>query len=61
LKDGTALAEMPVGSVEWLIGEVLSQRGEAILLEPEEMRKAVANRARELANELGVSRLRARA
>ena len=61
LKDGTALAEMPVGSVEWLIGEVLSQRGEAILLEPEEMRKAVADRARELANELGVSRLRARA
>ena len=61
LKDGTALAEMPVGSVEWLIGEVLSQRGEAILLEPEEMRKAVAGRARELANELGVSRLRPRA
>ena len=48
LKDGTALAEMPVGSVEWLIGEVLSQRGEAILLEPEEMREAVADRAREL-------------
>jgi proteasome accessory factor BC len=61
LKDGTALAEMPVGSAEWLIGEVLSQRGEAILLEPEPMRKAVADRARELANELGVSRLRARA
>jgi proteasome accessory factor C len=61
LKDGTALAEMPVGSVEWLIGEVLSQRGDAILLEPDPMRKAVADRARELANELGVSRLRARA
>jgi proteasome accessory factor C len=61
LKDGTALAEMPVGSPEWLIGEVLSQRGEAILLEPDAMRKAVADRARELANELGVSRLRARA
>ena len=27
LKDGTALAEMPVGSQEWLIGEILSQRG----------------------------------
>jgi len=61
LKDGTALGEMPVGSAEWLIGEVLSQRGEAILLEPEAMRKAVADRARQLANELGVSRLRARA
>jgi len=32
-----------------------------VLLEPEEMRTAVAGRARELANELGVSRLRARA
>jgi proteasome accessory factor C len=58
LKDGTALAEMPVGSREWLIGEILSQRGEAVLLEPAEMRKEVAARARELANELGVSRLR---
>ncbi len=61
LKDGTALAEMPVGSPEWLIGEILSQRGEAVLLEPEEMRKTIAARARELASELGVSRLRTRA
>jgi len=61
LKDGTALAEMPVGSAEWLIGEVLSHRGEAVILEPSEMRSAVAARARALANELGVSRLRARA
>jgi proteasome accessory factor C len=61
LKDGTALAEMPVGSQEWLLGEILSQRGEAILLEPEEMRQAIAARARELANELGVARLRVRA
>src|SRR5919109_1542564 len=61
LKDGTALAEMPVGSRQWLIGEILSQRGEAVLLQPEEMREAVAERARELASELGVARLRARA
>ena len=61
LKDGTAVAEMPVGSAEWLIGEILSQRGEAILVEPAEMRKTVESRARELAGELGVSRLRARA
>jgi proteasome accessory factor C len=61
LKDGTALAEMPVGSPEWLVGEILSQRGDAVLLEPEEMRKTVSERARELATELGVSRLRARA
>jgi predicted DNA-binding transcriptional regulator YafY len=61
LKDGTALAEMPVGSAEWLISEIFSQRGDAVLLEPEEMRTAVAERARELAGELGVSRLRVRA
>jgi proteasome accessory factor C len=61
LKDGTALAEMPVGSQEWLTGEILSHRGDAILLEPEEMREALAARARELANELGVARLRVRA
>jgi proteasome accessory factor BC len=61
LKDGTALAEMPVGSQEWLLGEILSQRGEAVLLEPEELRGVVAHRARELATELGVARLRARA
>jgi proteasome accessory factor BC len=61
LKDGTAVAEMPVGSRDWLLGEILSQRGSAILLEPEEMRKAVETRARELAAELGVSRLRVRA
>jgi proteasome accessory factor C len=59
LKDGTALAEMPVGSPQWLTGEILSQRGEAVLLEPAEMRKDIAPRARELATELGVSRLRA--
>jgi proteasome accessory factor BC len=61
LKDGTAVTEMPVGSQEWLIGEILSHRGDAILLEPAEMRDTIAARARELANELGVSRLRARA
>jgi predicted DNA-binding transcriptional regulator YafY len=61
LKDGTALAEMPVGSSEWLISEILSHRGEAVVLEPEEMRTEIAARARELASELGVSRLRVRA
>ena len=50
-----------MGSPEWLIGEIFSQRGEAILLEPEEMRAAIVARTRELGNELGVSRLRARA
>jgi proteasome accessory factor BC len=61
LTDGTALADMPVGSAEWLIGEILSHRGDAVLVEPVEMRRAVAARARELAGELGVARLRVRA
>ncbi len=60
LKDGSAVADMPVGSPEWLVSEILSHRGEAVLLEPDEMREVVANRARELANELGVARLRVR-
>jgi predicted DNA-binding transcriptional regulator YafY len=60
LKDGTALAEMPVGSAEWLVGEILSYRGEAIVLEPEDLRQQTAERAQALAGELGVSRLRAR-
>jgi proteasome accessory factor C len=60
LKDGTALAEMPVGSTEWLVGEILSQRGEAMVLEPEDLRRQIAQRAKELAGELGVARLRVR-
>jgi proteasome accessory factor BC len=60
LQDGTALADMPVGSPEWLVGEVLSYRGEAVVLEPEDLRRQIARRAKELATELGVSRLRVR-
>ena len=37
--DGSALAEGPVGSAEWLVGEILSFRGEAVVLEPPELRK----------------------
>jgi proteasome accessory factor BC len=59
LADGTALREVPVGSDEWLEGEVLALRGQAVLLEPTELRKAVAARAKALAKELGVERLRA--
>src|ERR671936_253873 len=60
LKDGTALAEMPVGSPEWLVGEILSYRGEAVVLEPGDLRRQIAERAKALASELGVSRLRVR-
>ncbi len=58
LRDGAAVGEAPVGSPEWLVGEVFSYRGEAVVLEPADLRRGIAARARELARELGVSRLR---
>jgi len=60
LTDGSALAERPVGSDEWLLGEIFSYRGEAVVLEPDDLRKRIAERAKALAEELGVSRLRPR-
>jgi proteasome accessory factor C len=59
LLDGSAIAEKAVGSAEWLVGEVVSYRGEAIVLEPQDLRARVARRARELAAELRPSRARA--
>ena len=56
LSDRSALREIPVGSDEWLESEILSKRGEAIVLEPPELRSRIAARARELAKELGVER-----
>jgi proteasome accessory factor BC len=61
LADGSAVREIPVGSDEWLESEVLSLRGEAVLLEPDELRRSIAARAKALAKELGVERMRARA
>ena len=58
LRDGSAVAERPVGSPEWLVGEILSYRGEAVVLDPPELRRAIAERARELQRELGLSRVR---
>ena len=48
LADGSALSERAVGSPEWLIGEVVSYRGAAVVLAPQELRTRVADRAREL-------------
>ena len=55
LKDGTALAEMPVGSPEWLIGEILvaARRGRPARARRDAQRRSRRER-RELANELGV-------
>jgi proteasome accessory factor C len=61
LVGGGALREIPVGSDEWLESDILSKRGEAIVLEPAELRSRIAARARELAKELGVERLRVKA
>jgi proteasome accessory factor C len=58
LRDGTALSEQKVGSPEWLVGEILRFRGEAVVLEPADLRRHVAARARELLSELGLARLR---
>jgi proteasome accessory factor BC len=58
LTDGAALAEAPVGSAEWLVGEIFSYRGEAVVLEPDDLRRRIAQRARELPRELGLSRTR---
>ena len=60
LSDGAALADKAVGSEEWLVGEILADRGEAVLLEPDDLRKRVAGRAKALARELRVSRVAAR-
>src|SRR5438094_266322 len=59
LADGGAVRDLPVGSDEWLESEVLSLRGEAVLLEPDELRHSIAARAKTLAKELGVERMRA--
>jgi predicted DNA-binding transcriptional regulator YafY len=58
LADGSAVAERPVGSPEWLVGEILSYRGEAVVLEPRELRREIAARARAVQRELGLSRVR---
>jgi predicted DNA-binding transcriptional regulator YafY len=59
LVDGAALEERLAGSPEWLVGEIFSHRGEAVVLEPEDLRRRVAERAAELARDLGLERARA--
>ena len=59
LADGSALRETTAGE-EWLIGEILSYRGEAVVLEAD-LGKRVVARAKALSRELGVSRVTAAA
>ena len=52
LVTGEALAELSYGSDDWLLSEILADRGEAVVLEPAELRATVAARAEQLAAEL---------
>ena len=53
LTDGSAIADVPYKTEEWLLSEVLADRGETIVLEPQRLRDVVAKRARRLQRELG--------
>jgi predicted DNA-binding transcriptional regulator YafY len=51
LTDGSAIADVPYKTEEWLLSEVLADRGETVVLEPDKLREAVAKRARKLLRE----------
>jgi predicted DNA-binding transcriptional regulator YafY len=53
LTDGSAIAEVAYKTEDWLLSEVLADRGETIVLEPQRVRDVVAKRARRLQRELG--------
>jgi proteasome accessory factor C len=55
LVDGAATWERRAGT-DWLVGEMLSFRGEACVIEPAELRSLVATRARELERRLREAR-----
>ena len=61
LTDRSAISDLPFKTEEWLVCEVLADRGETTVLEPSALRASLAARAKELASELGVSRSRTRA
>jgi predicted DNA-binding transcriptional regulator YafY len=52
LTDRSAVAELPFKTTDWLVSEVLADRGESVVLEPPELRAVIARRARELQAEL---------
>jgi predicted DNA-binding transcriptional regulator YafY len=58
LADGSGIKDVSVGSYAWLESDILAKRGEAIVLEPADVRNRIAARAKELAKELGVERMR---
>ena len=52
LTDGSALADVPYKTEEWLLSEVFADLGETVVLEPTRLRELVARRARRLQREL---------
>src|SRR2546430_2048700 len=58
LKDGSAIEEVAVGGEDWLVGEILSFRGEAAVRGALELRARVAEPARGLAGQPGPTRVR---
>jgi proteasome accessory factor BC len=52
LGDGSAVADVPFGSVDWLVSEIFADRGEAVVLEPLELRPRIVERSAELEREL---------
>ena len=53
LTDGSAIADLPYKTEEWLLSEILADRGETVVLEPQRLRDVVGKRARRLQRELG--------
>lgn len=64
LADGSAVADLAAGSPDWLVSEILADRGYAVVVEPADLREVVAARALELAEtavrDAGPSRARSR-
>jgi proteasome accessory factor C len=52
LTDGSAVAHVPYKTEDWLLSEILADRGETVVLEPQKLREVVAKRARRLQREL---------
>jgi len=53
LTDGSAIADVPFKTEDWLLSEVLADRGETTVLEPQRIREMVAKRVKRLQRELG--------
>jgi predicted DNA-binding transcriptional regulator YafY len=53
LTDGSAIADVPYKTEEWLLSEVFADAGETAVLGPQRLRDVVARRARRLQRELG--------